>query len=120
MPQLTSEEAASRQRPQRFWNEDEQKKLTLARDIDDKLVRVGHKIVLRNPSISTRHGDPDYQTSQIVVDTFTVCETQTAVTVLWQDGSTEVVDSKELIPHLNPDEYDCWLEFLPQIFRFAP
>jgi ubiquitin-conjugating enzyme E2 O len=44
-----------------------------------------------------------------------VKETMTRVTVLWQDGASEVLDTKELIPYLNPDEYDCWCVyfFLP-------
>ncbi|KLO15052.1 hypothetical protein SCHPADRAFT_902766 [Schizopora paradoxa] len=105
---LTSEAAAGRQRPQRFWNENEQSKLTLVRDLDEKVVRVGHKISLRKAPFVTRHGEANSRKGQILVDTFNVIETQTSVTVLWQDGSTEVVDSKELLPHVNPDEYDCW------------
>lgn len=110
--QLISEEAGSRQRPQRFWNESEQLKLTLVKDLDEKVVRVGHKVALRKPPFVTRHGESNSQRGQIVVDMFTVTETQTSVTILWQDGSTEVVDSKELLPHVNPDEYDCWLVLL--------
>ncbi|KDQ63442.1 hypothetical protein JAAARDRAFT_169262 [Jaapia argillacea MUCL 33604] len=58
---------------------------------------------------STKHGRPTDPThGQIEVRTFTVCETRSTVDLLWQDGQREWVNSSELIPYMNPDEYDCW------------
>ena len=42
------------------------------------------------------------------VQTFVVRETQSTVQVLWQDGTREILKTTEIIPHLNPDEYECW------------
>jgi ubiquitin-conjugating enzyme E2 O len=44
----------------------------------------------------------------MTIKTLCVRETKTIVNVLWQDGSQESLPSTELIPYLNPDEYDCW------------
>ncbi|EEB96788.1 hypothetical protein MPER_04016, partial [Moniliophthora perniciosa FA553] len=34
--------------------------------------------------------------------------TETTIDVLWQDGVEETVKSIDVIPYLNPDEYDTW------------
>lgn len=45
------------------------------------------------------------------------------VNVLWQDGTREVIDCKETVPYVNPDEYDCWYVmitlFLIPFFNFC-
>lgn len=56
----------------------------------------------------TRHGKEDDPNHILEVRTFVVQETRTTITILWQDGTRETLDSKEAIPYLNPDEYDCW------------
>ena len=38
-----------------------------------------------------------------------VKETRTEVDVMWQDGSVKTERTCDLIPHINIDEYDCWL-----------
>lgn len=37
-----------------------------------------------------------------------VRDRKTQVTVLWQDGEKETKPARELVPHLHPDEYECW------------
>ena len=34
--------------------------------------------------------------------------TETMLDVLWQDGTEESLQAVDVIPYLNPDEYDCW------------
>lgn len=108
--QLNAEEASKRQRPRQFWSGSDISKLILVRGASDYLVRVGDKLSLHNPpeDVLTKHGRTGEKTGTIVVNTFVVWETETIVSLLWQDGSKEIVRSTELIPYLNPDEYDCW------------
>lgn len=56
----------------------------------------------------TTHGREGARAGTMKVETFVVCETETFVDLLWQDGSKERVRSTDLMPYLNPDEYDCW------------
>ena len=71
---------------------------------------MGDRVLLKgvNDVPVTRHGRDEGENSGIDVRTFVVRETRTSVDVLWQDGVKETLDSKETIPYLNPDEYDCW------------
>jgi ubiquitin-conjugating enzyme E2 O len=71
---------------------------------------MGDKVLLKNHENAplTRHGKEDGEVGIIEVRHFVVRETKTTVTVLWQDNITETIPSTELIPFLNPDEYDCW------------
>lgn len=55
----------------------------------------------------TQHGQ-DSQQGIFYVQIFRTKETETTVEVLWQDGSRETLRTTDLIPYLNPDEYDCW------------
>lgn len=73
-------------------------------------MRVGDKVLLKDTTglPRTTHGQEGDPAGVVVVQTFIVKETCTTVTVLWQDGTEEVLRSTELIPYLNPDEYDCW------------
>jgi hypothetical protein len=76
-----------------------------------------HQIYLstfRSPSIiqelgvpASHHEDPDTHLT-IGVDALTVVATQSRVEILWQDGTREWVPSIEVIPYINPDEFDCW------------
>lgn len=83
-------------------------RLTLLRSLSDLEMRVGDRVTFKDESTvpGTTHGLEDG--TRVVVKTFTVTETRTFVDVLWQDGTKETVRSTELIPYLNPDEYDCW------------
>jgi hypothetical protein len=83
-------------------------KLKLIRGLSDLEMRVGDRVTFKDESKvpGTTHG-PDND-KKVVVKTFSVTETQTILDVLWQDGIKETLLSKELIPYLNPDEYDCW------------
>lgn len=82
----------------------------LLRGINDQIPRVGDRLTLKEvpESCITTHGRTDKGEDIVKVETFVVCETQTTVYLVWQDGSKEKVRSTELIPYLNPDEYDCW------------
>ena len=57
---------------------------------------------------TTIHGQEGELAGTIVVSALTVQETRSTVNVLWQDGTQETLRSTELIPYMNPDEYDCW------------
>jgi hypothetical protein len=74
------------------------------------MMRVGDKVCLKNCSQEpvTRHGKPTDPGGDIEVRAYVIKETRTSVNVLWQDGTSGTYDAKELIPYLNPDEYDCW------------
>ncbi|CAK5280472.1 unnamed protein product [Mycena citricolor] len=99
---------ATRQRPQQFWTAEDMSRLTLIRSVSDLAMRVGDRVEFKDPDKGpkTMHG-PENGT-QIPIQTFAVTETRTHVQVLWQDGTRETLRSTELIPYLNPDEYDCW------------
>lgn len=74
-------------------------------------LRVGDRVYFKDPTgrPSTQHGIEDNLFgSSIQVQTFLVYETSTELDVLWQDGHKETVKSVDVIPYLNPDEYDCW------------
>jgi len=90
-------------------------RLKLIRGFFDNKARAGDKYVLKNPSIATAqsiqpssHGYEGIDGGKIDVFVFMARETRSRVTVLWQNGTTEEIDSKQLIPYLNVDEYDCW------------
>jgi len=56
---------------------------------------------------ASHHEDPETHFS-IDVDTLTVVATRSRVEILWQDGTREWVPSIDVIPYINPDEFDCW------------
>lgn len=70
---------------------------------------LGDRVEFRNPTgmPMTQHGQEGDQ-GVFYVQIFRVKETETTVEVLWQDGSRETSKAINLIPYLNPDEYDCW------------
>lgn len=57
---------------------------------------------------NTRHGQEGSVDGVIDVQSFLVNETETTIEVLWQDGVQELLKATDVIPYLNPDEYDCW------------
>ena len=97
-----------RTRPQRFWYGADLSGLTLLRGLSDSVVHLGDKVTLKDypADMVTKHGR-DLQ-GCLEVDTFMVVKTRTTVRVIWQDSSEETLRSTELVPYLNPDEYDCW------------
>ncbi|KAH7912999.1 hypothetical protein BJ138DRAFT_1147026 [Hygrophoropsis aurantiaca] len=102
--------AQNKKRPERFWYGENLSKLTVIRTKSDD-IRVGDKVLLNNSDENvptTRHGHIFDPLGQVTVQTLCVKETRTTAHVLWQDGTTETLQSTELIPYLNPDEYDCW------------
>ncbi|KAJ6621581.1 hypothetical protein B0H10DRAFT_2016484 [Mycena sp. CBHHK59/15] len=105
---LDPEDSQARRRPQQYWTAPDMSKLTLIRSLSDLEMRVGDRVTLRDDYKlpGTTHGLESE--AQVVVKTFTVIETQTFLDVLWQDDTKETLRSTELIPYLNPDEYDCW------------
>ncbi|KAJ7169729.1 hypothetical protein C8R46DRAFT_208451 [Mycena filopes] len=105
---LDPEEAEKRRRPAQFWMGADTGKLTLIRSLSDLEMRVGDRVTFKDEDKvpGTTHGLPGGL--QVVVKVYTVTETQTFCDVLWQDGTKETVRSTDLIPYLNPDEYDCW------------
>ncbi|KAI0650395.1 hypothetical protein C8Q79DRAFT_902140 [Trametes meyenii] len=106
---LSSEEAQSRPRPQRYWHGNDLGKLTTITRRAEEAMRVGDRVRLKaSNGPLTRHGRPVDNHGQIEVDTLVVQETRTTVDVLWQDGTRETVDARHSVPYLNPDEYDCW------------
>ncbi|CAL1695554.1 unnamed protein product [Somion occarium] len=107
---LTSAEAATRNRPQRFWYGSDLSKLTLVRRRAEQAMRVGDRVLLKNPNQSpaTVHGREGDPAGSVTVRDLVVTETHTMVNVLWQDGTRDLLDCKETIPYVNPDEYDCW------------
>ena len=109
-PQLDPVEAQNRQRPQRFWCGEDLAKLTVVGGRSDHDMRVGERVMFKDHTRPpfTKHGDENDPSNSLTVRILTVTETRTTINVLWQDGTLEAVDSKELIPYLNPDEYDCW------------
>lgn len=111
MHQLDPVDAQDRKRPDRFWYGERLSELTLVKTRSDQDLRAGDRVVLKDfllenlvAPIST-HGE---EGDAITVKKQTVKETRTSVNVLWQNGTQEVLRSTELIPYLNPDEYDCW------------
>jgi len=56
----------------------------------------------------SRHVNQITEGDVIEVRHFIVRDRQTQVTVLWQDGTKETKPARELVPHLHPDEYECW------------
>ncbi|KAG1749838.1 uncharacterized protein EDB91DRAFT_1109926 [Suillus paluster] len=101
--------AQLKQRPKRFWSGEDMTKLTVIRmRLDD--IRVGDKVLLeKDVGIPVKkYGAESGPQGALTIKTLCVTETKTVVNVLWQDGSQESLPSTELIPYLNPDEYDCW------------
>ncbi|KAG6896411.1 hypothetical protein C0992_008413 [Termitomyces sp. T32_za158] len=107
MIDLTTAEAKTR--PQRFWAGKDIENLTLIRGRSDLEMRVGDRVRLKDNTAApfTRHRRDDTD-APFELRLFIVTETETNLDVLWQDGTKESVRSTEVIPYLNPDEYDCW------------
>ena len=84
--------------------------MTLVRRRAEQSLRVGDRVLLKDPSSVpvTRHGKEEGSQRLLEVRTCVVRETRTQIQVLWQDGTQEPLDAIDTIPYLNPDEYDCW------------
>lgn len=77
-------------------------------------MHVGDRVRLKN-GIGlpvTRHGEEGVGMGVLTIDTYQVLQTETTLNVLWQDGTRETVLARDVIPYLNPDEYDCWSVFI--------
>ncbi|THH13368.1 hypothetical protein EW146_g6839 [Bondarzewia mesenterica] len=102
--------AQSIQRPERFWHGPNLAKLQLVRKRAEQMIRVGDKLSLKDTAglPFTLHGKEGNAFGSLEVRVYVVRTTQTIVKVLWQDGTSEILLSTDLIPYLNPDEYDTW------------
>lgn len=82
----------------------------MIRGRSDMEMRVGDRVRLKdNAGLPvTRHGQEGDGVDIVTVQTFMVTETKTTLHVLWQDSTQETLISTDVIPYLNPDEYDCW------------
>ncbi|THV05997.1 hypothetical protein K435DRAFT_744206 [Dendrothele bispora CBS 962.96] len=103
-------EAQKRPRPARFWYGQEISKLTLLRGRADFQMRTGDRLNLKNNTglPFTKHGQEGEAGGVVCVQSFSVTATETELSVLWQDGTKETLNARDVIPYLNPDEYDCW------------
>ncbi|KAF9015536.1 hypothetical protein BDQ17DRAFT_1341239 [Cyathus striatus] len=102
--------AESRKRPQRFWYGQHIADLTLIRGKYDREMRVGDRVHLKDSSSvpCSRHGVPGDAAGFFYIQMFLVTETDTTLDILWQNGTHEQINAKDVIPYLNTDEYDCW------------
>ncbi|KAI0041793.1 hypothetical protein FA95DRAFT_1584625 [Auriscalpium vulgare] len=107
---LPPEVASTVLRPDRFWFGPSLAKLKIVRSRAEWMMRAGDKVVLKDSTglPFTKHGKLGEPYGIVEVRVYVVRETQTSVNVLWQDGTAETVMTTQLIPYLNPDEYDCW------------
>lgn len=73
-------------------------------------MHIGSRVRLRDldPSVVTHHGGTQGTPIKYAVDMMTVKETESELVLLWQDGTIEHVNSKDIIPYINSDEHDCW------------
>ncbi|TFY81129.1 hypothetical protein EWM64_g2884 [Hericium alpestre] len=106
---LPPEMASAIPRPARFWHGQDFGRLKLVRSRAEQLMRVGDKVILKDSTNLpfTRHGK-EGENGIMEVRVYVVKTTQTIVNVMWQDGTIEALLATDLIPYINPDEYDCW------------
>lgn len=73
-------------------------------------MRVGDRVYLKDISGApvTQHGNESDPAGVMQVQAYKVVETVSMFDVLWQDGVREKVRSIDVVPYMNPDEYDCW------------
>ncbi|KAF9270048.1 hypothetical protein L218DRAFT_952243 [Marasmius fiardii PR-910] len=107
---LPHEQVQHRQRPQRFWYGKDLAKLTLVRCHADAQLKISDRINLKDTTglPYTKHGREGEACGVITVHGFTMALTETTLDILWQDGTEESVLATDVVPYLNPDEYDCW------------
>ncbi|KAG7099028.1 hypothetical protein E1B28_000908 [Marasmius oreades] len=107
---LPREQVQHRQRPHRFWHGKDIAKLTLVRCHADAQLKISDRIKLKDTTglPYTKHGREGEACGVITVHGFTMALTETTLDVLWQDGAEESVLATDVVPYLNPDEYDCW------------
>jgi len=101
-----------RQRPQRFWAGKELHKLAMLILPSDLEPSVGDRVHLKSDigAFVTQHGPGKRGHGSYTVNTYGIVETETEVEVdiIWQDGVTETLLSRDLLPQLNSDEHECW------------
>ncbi|KXN83875.1 putative ubiquitin-conjugating enzyme E2 23 [Leucoagaricus sp. SymC.cos] len=107
---LDPAEAAKRQRPKRFWAGKELCKVTMFPIHSDMEIQVGCRVRLKDTTglPVTQHGVEGGECGVVTVNMYQVIETETELDILWQDGVTETVLARGVVPQLNPDEYECW------------
>jgi ubiquitin-conjugating enzyme E2 O len=107
---LNPEEAQNRQRPPKFWYGKDISKLTLVRSHVDSQLRLSDRINLKETDglPYTTHGREGEACGVVKVQGYLMSSTETTVDILWQDGVEETARSIDVIPYLNPDEYDTW------------
>ncbi|KAJ2919249.1 hypothetical protein MD484_g1157, partial [Candolleomyces efflorescens] len=83
---------------------------TIVRGRSDVEMRVGDRVYLKDISGEpvTQHGNESDPAGIMQVQAYKVVETVSMFDVLWQDGVREKVRSIDVVPYMNPDEYDCW------------
>ncbi|KAL0578614.1 hypothetical protein V5O48_003405 [Marasmius crinis-equi] len=107
---LPPEQVQNRSRPSKFWHGKDIAKLTLVRCHTDAQLRISDRVNLKDTAglPYTKHGREGEACGVITVHGFTMAHTETTLDVLWQDGTEESVQAVDVVPYMNPDEYDCW------------
>lgn len=107
---LDPAEAANRQRPKRLWAGKELHDLVMLPVPSDIEVTVGVRVRLKDETgvLVTQHGSNQGEHGLYKVNAYKVVETETEVDVIWQDGVMETLLARDIIPQMNPDEYECW------------
>jgi ubiquitin-conjugating enzyme E2 O len=112
--QLDSVTGHELQRPPRLWASQDLQNLVVMRSRGSVAGSIGERVVFKDPIRVTLLGiQPVLYKDQelnfeVPVDVMVIRLSRTSVEVLWQDGIREWVPATELIPHINPDEHECW------------
>ncbi|TRM60186.1 hypothetical protein BD626DRAFT_505743 [Schizophyllum amplum] len=108
---LDPREAEKRERPKKFWYGEDVTKLTVIRGVAERQLHVGERVFFRkfdSTRPNTRHGREQDPGGVFVCSAFKIIESETMVSLLWQDGTRDVRRAVDVIPYLNPDDLDCW------------
>ncbi|KAL1748439.1 hypothetical protein HDZ31DRAFT_79580 [Schizophyllum fasciatum] len=108
---LDPREAEKRERPQKFWYGEDVAKLTVVRGVAERQLHVGERVFFRKFDSArphTRHGRDQDPGGIFICSAFKIIESETMVSLLWQDGTRDVRRAVDVIPYLNPDDLDCW------------
>ncbi|KZO89659.1 hypothetical protein CALVIDRAFT_547777 [Calocera viscosa TUFC12733] len=110
---LPPAQAASIPRPKRNWTGRELNELQRFVSTNYDSHRIMERVRFKDLEVARRRGVrpavfPINRNTSISVDTLIVADTRMTVTVLWQDGTSSLHLSTNLVPHANIDEYDCW------------
>ncbi|KAH8835912.1 hypothetical protein DL96DRAFT_1576028 [Flagelloscypha sp. PMI_526] len=98
---LDNHALAEKQRPKRIWLGDDLSKLTLLTRQDERM-QIGTRIRLKEgvSSLVSSHNENNMLQKTWTVDVHVVKETDTELDLLWQDGTTEKLNAR--------DVHDCW------------